>query len=42
MRKRNEKAKTNKSDVKGGNGLAIKKSIALMKRRLHFKITAKL
>ena len=40
--KENEKAKTNKIDVEGGNGSAIKKSIALVKRRLHFRITAKL
>ena len=32
----------NKGDVKGCNGLAVKRSIVLMKQRLCFKITAKL
>ena len=39
---KNLSTKDNKSEVKGGNGLAVKRSILLMKQKLCFRITAKL
>ena len=41
-KEKKEETKDNKSDVKGSNESAVKRSIVLMKRRLCFRITAKL